>query len=185
MYYQISEGEFYSLESARDQLNLIAGLVGNTDTKECLSIITGAELHAFVHAQQATVARVIEAANEREAQASAARREEAAAAKVPQVFIAPELLMGLMDAAFGKLTESEALNKLWDKLYDAGTMHRPYMDALHHFIDVMRDRGLVMYVQSLDGHSSRAFVPVEPASKPKDAAPAKPRKREKLARVGA
>ena len=49
MYYQISEGEFYSLESARDQLNLIAGLVANTDTKECLSIITGAELHAFVH----------------------------------------------------------------------------------------------------------------------------------------
>ena len=88
-------------------------------------------------------------------------------------------------SAFGKLTESEALNKLWDKLYDAGTMHRPYMDALHHFIDVMRDRGLVMYVQSLDGHSSRAFVPVEPASKPKDAAPAKPRKRERLARVGA
>lgn len=185
MYYQISEDEFNSLESARDQLNLIAGLVACFNTKECLSAITGAELHAFVDAQQATVSRVIEAANERETQASAARREEAAAAKVQQVLIAPELLMGLMDAAFGKLTESEALNKLWDKLYDAGTMHRPYMDALHHFIDVMRDRGLVMYVQSLDGHSSRAFVPVEPASKPKDAAPAKPRKRERLARVGA
>ena len=120
MYYQISEDEFNSLESARNQLNLIAGLVASFNTKEFLSAITGAELHAFIDAQQATVSRVIEAANEREAQASAARREEAAAAKVPQVFIAPELLMGLMDAAFGKLTESEALNKLWDKLYDAG-----------------------------------------------------------------
>lgn len=183
MNYQISEDEFYRLESARDQLGFITSLLAPTRTNQGLTDVTVSQLVAFVDAQQATVARVIEAANEREAQASAARREEAAAAKVPQVFIAPELLMGLMDAACGALNDSEALNKLWDKLYDAGTMHRPYMDALHHFIDVMRDRGLVMYVQSLDGHSSRAFVPAKPASKPKGAAPAKPRKREKLARV--
>lgn len=184
MYYQISEDEFNSLESVRNQLNLIAGLVANGETGGCLTTISGAELHAFVDAQQGTLAQVVKAANEREAQTLKARREEAAAPKVPQVFISPELLTGLMDAACGDLTDSEALNKLWDSLYDAGTLHRPYMDALRRFIDVMRARGLVMYVQSLDGHSSRAFVPAQ-QDQPKGATPAKPRKREKLARVGA
>ncbi|CAM3936206.1 hypothetical protein [Paracidovorax anthurii] len=161
MDYQISEEEFSRLESARDQLGLIYGLLATAREGEEMSCVKASQLLAFVDAQQGTLAQVVKAANEREAQALKARHEEAAAPKAPQVFIAPELLMGLMDAACGELTDSEALNKLWDGLYGAGTLHRPYMDALHRFIDVMRARGLVVHVQSLDGHRSLAFVPAQ------------------------
>lgn len=185
MYYEISEDEFYSLESARNQLNLIAGLVANADTNGCLSLITGRELYAFVDAQQATVSRVIEAAREREIQASAKRREEEAVPKAPQVLISPELLIGLVDAARGDLPTSEELIKLSDSLCDAGVIHPPYMDAFKHFINVMRSRGLVMSFHVIDGCSSREFVPAPEVVQTRGATPAKPRRRESLARVGA
>lgn len=184
MNYQISEDEFYRLESARDQLGFITSLLAPTRTNKGLTDVTVSQLVAFVDAQQATVARVIEAASEREAQASAARREEVETPQAPQVSIEPELLMGLMDAACGVLNDSEALNKLWSALYDAGAQHRPYMDALSHFMDVLRARGVVMHVQSIDGQASYDFVPAQP-SRTKGATPAKPRKREKLARAEA
>lgn len=181
MNYQISEDEFYSLESVRDQLGLVTGLFAPVRSSEALSFVTAAQLGAFVDAQETTMARVIDAANERAEQARAAQREEAAAPKVPQVSIAPELLMGLMDAACGALNDSEALNKLWNALYDAGTQHRPYMAALGHFVDVLRARGVVMHVQSIDGQASYDFVPAQ-SIRSKGATPAKARKREKLAR---
>lgn len=184
MNYQISEDEFYRLESARDQLGFITSLLAPTRTNQGLTDVTVSQLVAFVDAQRATVERVIEAANEREAQASAARLEEAAAAKAPQISIAPELLTGLMDAACGALNDSEALNKLWNALYDAGAQHRPYMAALSHFVDVLRARGLVMHVQSIEGQASYDFVPAQ-SIRSKGATPAKPRKREKLARAEA
>ena len=183
MYYQISEDEHRSLELLCDQLDLVTGLLSIKDAE--LNIITSASLFAFLDARRNELASVVQSASEREAQATAARLEEATAAKAPQVSIAAELLIGLMDAACGALTDSEALIKLVDSLYNAGVMHSPYNDVYHHFLDVMRDRGLVMHMQVFGGHLSRAFVPAKPTSKPKDTAPAKPRKREKLARVEA
>lgn len=179
MNYQISEDELCSLESARDQLGFITSLLIQTRTNQELTCVTVSQLVAFVDAQRATVARVIEAANERENHTNAARLEEAAAAKAPQVPIAPELLIGLMDAACGTLNDTEALKKLWGALHDAGAQHRPYMDALSHLVDVLRARGLVMHVQFIDGQASYDFVPVQ-SIRLKGAKPAKPRQREKL-----
>ena len=186
MDYPLSEDEFNSLEGVRDQLGLIAGLAVGIDD-EALVSVTAPQLSAFVGAQKGALDRVLKAVLHECQQRAVDRildaRKASAEPAAPYVTITPELLMGLMDAASGAVTDSDALLGLWDALYDAGVEHRKYMDVLHHFLDMLRGRGLVLRTEFQDGEAARSFVVAKPPSLPsamKTRAP-KPRKRERLA----
>ena len=165
MDYQLNEDALRSLEIVRDQLGLIAGLLTHIRDEDAIQFVTAAQLLTFVDAQQGTVARVVEALL-RECQQRACDRLMAARAAaepvVPHIAIPPELLTGLMDASSGAVTDSETLLGLFDKLYDAGVEHHPYMDALHHFRDMLRGRGLVMHTVFQDTECSRSFITKRP-----------------------
>lgn len=185
MDYQLSDDEFRSLEIVRDQLGLIAGLLSHARDEDAIEFVTVAQFLVFVEAQQGAVARVLKALlNERQQRACdriMAARAAAAEPAVPHVVIAPELLMGLMDAASGVTTDSNALLGLWDTLYDASVEHRSYQSALHHFRNMLRDRGLVIRTEFQDGECNRSFVMTKPSreshAKPKAV---KSRKRSQL-----
>ena len=180
MQYQITKDQFFLLEGVRDQLNLICGLLSR-GSDDYLSNTTGAQLYAFLDPQSHTLTGVLAAADELRNQAVTTSREEVVVSKEPQVLVSPELLMGLMDAACGRVNDSAALFKLWDELYDAGLEHQPYGGVLRHFVGVLRDRGHVLHVEFTDGEPSRTFVAGnQGSSRISKRSRAKSRKRDRL-----
>lgn len=181
MQYQITEDQFFLLEGARDQLNLICALL-TRGSDNSLSDITGAQLYAFLEPHSRALAGVIASTEMLRNQTVPASREEVTVPKPPHVLVSPELIMGLMDAACGKVKDSASLFKLWDELYDARVEHQPYQGVLHHFVGVLRDRGHVLHVEFTDGDASRTLVASNPTN-PRGSrrSRAKSRKRDRLA----
>lgn len=176
MNYQISEEEFNSLESVGGHLGLVAGLLTAANERDWLSHVTASHLLAFVQAQEGAVARVI---------ASATAEPAAHAPKASQVAIAPELMMGLIDAAGGELSDELKLCELFDKLYELGVENPAYRGIAGHYASMLQSRGWVFSMEfSHDGQHRRLTLDKARRASAPSAATPKPRKREKLARVG-
>lgn len=177
MNYQLSDAEYFDLHECQQQMALITDLcVLNTRPA---GEITIEGLGAFLSAQRKTLRDTLKAVEERleaERVLKATQPEPA-----PQVSIPPEMLIALMDAACGATTDSDDLLGILDKIYEAGVGHRPYMDALHHYLDVLRGRGLELHTGLTGDEGSRSFI-ARKAKRTPPAKPgaAKPRKRERL-----
>lgn len=207
MSYQISESEYYKLESVRNQLELIDGLLNNIVDKKELSSISGDVLASFLRGRFEEIDGILVALNERyELQLQQKHKDTMSAVdwvyalriaqdaatytpagakacitrklaqevslkddmrgvygewlkilenkeksptvqsdpKALQLYITPDLLIGLMDAASGHLTESDALIKIWDVLYTMGVEHPSYEEVLRNFREILQSKGLVL-----------------------------------------
>lgn len=180
MHYQITEDEFQSMEDMQAQIGLICGLICQ-GADRALSMVTSSQLYAFIAPLMTTMEKICASAIEREKQAIAESSEQITESKAPQVLISPELLIGLMDAASGKVTDATTLFKLWDELYAAGVEHAPYSQVSRHFLEVLRDNGQVLHVEIRGGEASRSFLPINSRnSQAVKGGRAKSRKREQL-----
>lgn len=178
--HQMTESEFDGLERVRDNLGLIAGLLNGAEPKRgAMELVTAGQLMTFVWAQFEAIEGIAALISGR----GMIKQEEPALAQhtepaAPEMLITPELLTGLMDAASGELVDSAALIGLYDDLSNARERHRPYVDALHHFLGVLKGRGLALRVEFFDDKAVREFVAVKPQrGKPAKVGVAKPRKR--------
>lgn len=183
-YFQISETEFRTLELLRDQHDLGTGLLCLADVD--LQYITSTSLLAFLDARGKELSNVLNAVEMRydlQLEQDRLSAEQAPAIReAAQLQITPELLVGLMDAASGTVTDSDALLGLWDKLYEAGVAHRPYMELSQHFLHILKGRGLELRTEFIGSNVTREFIACMPhRAAPAKAGASKPRKREKLA----
>ena len=123
MDYQISEDEFNSITSCADQIDLLTSLCAYIPTGH--HAITIAGLDSFLCAQNRVLRATLKALEERE---EAQRKTEHSAAAAERGSPAPpsissELLVRVMAACSGAVSDDAAILQIHEDLFDATVMH--------------------------------------------------------------
>lgn len=137
MDYQISEDEFNSIASCADQIDLLTNLCAYIPAGHHAITIPG--LDSFLSAQNRMLRATLKALEERE---EAQRKTEHSAAAAerdsqPLPSISSELLVRVMAACSGAVSDDAAIMRIHEDLYDATVVHgngeplKAFYAALH------------------------------------------------------
>lgn len=184
MRYQISEDAFNSLERVCDQLAFVGGLLGASRDSADLGTIRAGQLDAFISAHQETLTSIVRSANTCASPATPPPAAVPTEAMPAHAAITPDLLISMMDAASGEMTDETKLIALWDRLIDVGVWNPGFRGVSGEFTDMLKRRGYA-YTGEFSSEGVTRHLTLRKPKSPAAAVTAKPRKRERLASAAA
>ena len=180
MHFELSEKEFYSLESCQQQIGFMSDLCVHVEGAQSVSIVG---LMHFLDAQKKVLGSIIQTAEERQDAQIAFNRDAASnPVQQPPARLETGLLIRLMEVCSGVQLSEDAVMKLYDDLYDATVLEGQgeLLKALHAAL--LRLGYQVSYTQNEQGSQFAIKRPTDKASAvKKQQAPARKRAKEHLA----